>query len=164
MIDAPPTWREERDDDLFFLRKLYASTRAEELAPLNWTDDQLDAFLTMQFDAQRAHYRANYPDADFLVLLLGSERVGRLYVDRGEHETLLIDIALLPRHRGAGIGTDILRQLTGDAADADRPLRLSVDKTSAALRLYRRLGFAVISDNGLSWRMEWRPPAPGQAR
>ena len=159
MSGAPLTWRDERDDDLSFLRQLYASTRLDELAPLNWTDTQLDAFLTTQFDAQRAHYRANYPDADFLVVMLGSTRIGRLYVNRGEADIYVINIALLPEHRGNGLGSKLLRHLMDDAARAERRLTLLVDKSGPALRLYRRLGFTTIGDRGLSWEMEWTPAA-----
>ena len=157
MSDTWLTCRAERDDDVGFLRGLYASTRVDELAPLGWTAAQLDAFVTMQFEAQCTHYRANYPDADFLVLTVGAERVGRLYVNRGPTEVLLIDIALLPERRGAGLGTALLRRLIDDAAQAGVPLRLSVDKTSRAFGLYQRLGFTPIGDQGVSWRMEWRP-------
>jgi GNAT superfamily N-acetyltransferase len=155
MSSASLDWREERDDESF-LRELFASTRVDELAPLGWSASELDAFLTMQFDAQRAQYRANHPDADFLVLTLGPQRVGRLYVDRGETSMLLIDIIVLPHHRGGGLGTAVMQRLMADAERARQPLRLSAAKTSPALRLYRRLGFATIADHGLTWHMEWR--------
>ena len=117
MSDDRLLCRDERDDDVEFLRALYASTRVDELATLGRSAAQLDAFITMQFEAQRMHYRANYPAADFLVLTVGPERVGRLYVNADPTEVLLIDIALLPERRGAGLGTVLLRRLMDDAAE-----------------------------------------------
>ena len=157
MTASSLTWRVASDDDLPFLREVYASTRADELAPLNWSDEQVNAFLSLQFDAQHASYRTHYPDADFLVLMLGEDPVGRLYLHSGEAELFVIDIALLPAHRGSGLGTGVLRVVMDEAARTGRPVRLYVDKASPALHLYQRLGFRTIGDHGLSSRMEWRP-------
>ncbi len=40
-------------EDEHFLLKLYASTRQEEMALLNWPEGQKEAFLRMQFNAVR---------------------------------------------------------------------------------------------------------------
>ena len=45
-----------------------------------------------------------FPDAAFQVIERGGEPIGRLYLDRRAEEIRIIDIALLPAHRRAGIG------------------------------------------------------------
>lgn len=65
-----------------FLLGLYATTRADELALTDWTDEQKAAFVRHQFDAQTHHYREHYPTATFDVILVDDEPAGRLYVDR----------------------------------------------------------------------------------
>ena len=98
--------REECDDDLPFLRALYASTRAGELAPVPWPDAQKRAFLDQQFALQREQYRQHYAGAEWLLVERHGTAVGRLYVRRSS-EVRLMDIALLPELRGAGLGTTL---------------------------------------------------------
>src|SRR5688572_27152662 len=87
-------------DDTPFLRRVYGTTREEEMQRVPWTEEQKTAFVDMQFAAQKAHYETFYPDCEFLVIELEGERIGRLYIDRGETDIEIIDIALLPEHRG----------------------------------------------------------------
>jgi GNAT superfamily N-acetyltransferase len=144
-----------RPSDEPFLRQVYASTRLEELAPLGWSADQQDAFLRQQFNAQHHYYQAHYRDADFLVILLDEQPIGRLYVGRWPELILLIDIALLPEYRNAGIGSHLIKALLAEAGEAGKPVRLHVEKFSRARRLYDRLGFAIVDDSGIYWSMEW---------
>jgi ribosomal protein S18 acetylase RimI-like enzyme len=141
--------------DLPFLYQVYASTRTEELAAVPWSDEQKAAFLTMQFRAQHADYERNYSGADRHVILHGDEPIGRLYVDRGEREHSVIDIALLPEHRGQGFGGALMRDLMDEAGRAGKPLSIYVEKFNPAMRLYRRLGFQTVEDKGVYDLMHW---------
>jgi len=140
-----------------FLRRLYASTREQELVILDWSDEQKDAFVAMQYDAQDRHYRSAYPDATFEVIIVDGRAIGRIYIDRGEKTISLIDISLLPAYRGRGIGTRLLRDLQREAAERNRQLRLHVDVGNRAGRLYQRLGFEAVGEAGVYQEMEWRP-------
>jgi hypothetical protein len=71
------TFRRVTDADLPVLARIYASTRAEELAPVPWSDADKAAFLDMQFRAQHAHYQQHYPEADWLMTMRGEENIGR---------------------------------------------------------------------------------------
>ena len=73
-------------DDAPFLERLYASTRADELAHIAWTDAQKADFCRWQSNAQHTHYQKHYPDAAFEVIELDGTPAGRIYVDRGEKE------------------------------------------------------------------------------
>jgi ribosomal protein S18 acetylase RimI-like enzyme len=143
--------------DEAFLRQVYASTRTEELARVPWTDARKGAFLQMQFDAQRRDYQRNYPDAAYQVVLRDGRPVGRLYVERREDEIRILDIALLPEHRGAGLGSSLLRGLLAEADREDKPVRIHVERFNPALRLYQRLGFTPIGDSGVYFFMERLP-------
>lgn len=149
--------RPETAKDEAFLRQLYASTRAGEMAPVPWPEARKAAFLNMQFDLQHAHYRRHYPDAEFLVILREETPIGRYYLHRGESAFLVIDIALLPDFRGQGVGGGLLRKLLAEADAAGKPVRLHVEPASRAEQLYLRLGFAAVEDKGLHRLMEWRP-------
>ena len=151
------TLREETSEDETFLRRLYASTRAEEMAYVPWPDEQKSAFLNMQFDLQRRHYRAHHPQAEFLIVLLGQEPAGRFYLDRTGEVLLLIDIALSPEYRGLGVGIDLLENLLAEANAASKPVRLHVETSNRAFKLYQRLGFTPVEIQGIRWLMEWTP-------
>ena len=156
-MDSLTTLRPVTAEDGPFLFRLYASTRTEELAVVPWDEAQKEAFLRMQFQAQSKFYGESFPGAAFLVVLRDGEPAGRLYVDRRDDEIRLLDVALLPEHRGAGLGTALLRDLTAEAAAAGKPLRIHVERFNPALRLYLRLGFKQIQDQGVYYLMEWRP-------
>ena len=138
-----------------FLAGLFASTRAEELAITGWSEEQKAAFCRMQFDAQSADYRKNYADASFDIIERDGVAAGRLLVWRSGKEILIVDIALLPEHRGAGIGTKLLRELQDEARAANKPLIIHVERFNPALRLYERLGFKIVEEQEVYLLMEW---------
>jgi ribosomal protein S18 acetylase RimI-like enzyme len=148
--------RDATSDDEAFLRAVYAGTRADELALTGWEEEQKGVFCQMQFDAQDRHYRLHYPGAQFLVIESDGIPAGRLYVHHGENEIRILDISLLPAHRGAGIGTRLLCGLQAEAAALGRPLTIRVEKFNPAQRLYQRLGFRQMEDQGAYLSMEWR--------
>jgi len=157
-------FRIEEAADEPFLRRLYASTRAEEMAVTGWSEAQKDDFLGMQFQFQTAHYRKYYADASFRIILLDEVPVGRIYVHDGPRETRLMDIALLPESRGAGIGGWILANLLRETAQKEKLVTLYVERFNRALHLYQRLGFQVIEDAGVNLYMQWqRTAAPSLA-
>jgi ribosomal protein S18 acetylase RimI-like enzyme len=131
--------------DREFLYRVYASTRTEELAVVPWDEQQKDAFLRAQFDAQDAWWRENYGGASFDVIVVDGEPAGRLYVHRGDTEIRIVDIALLPEHRGKGIGTRLLRDVIAEG----KRVTIHVERMNPALRLYERLGFEVAEDKGV---------------
>jgi ribosomal protein S18 acetylase RimI-like enzyme len=122
-----------------------------------WDDAQKDAFLRMQFDAQDAWWRENYGDASFDVILVAGEPAGRLYVHRGRSEIRIVDIALLPEHRGNGIGTRLLEELLAEGDAGGKSVTIHVERMNPALRLYERLGFSVAEDKGVYLFLERAP-------
>jgi GNAT superfamily N-acetyltransferase len=142
-------------EDNSFLAAVYASTRWDELAPTGWSDEEKAVFCRRQFDAQSAHYRENYPGASLQIIERDGVPVGRLYVAYWEREIRIMDIALLPEHRGSGIGTRLLRDLQEEARSAGKSLTIHVERFNPALQLYQRLGFEQVEDKGVYLLMEW---------
>jgi ribosomal protein S18 acetylase RimI-like enzyme len=153
----PITLRPVTSDDEPFLYRVYASTREEELAPLGWDETQKEAFLRTQFNAQHVFYQEQFTSADFNIILAEDKPIGRLYVDRRDDEIRIVEIALLPEHRNSGIGSALLKILLTEAAAASKPVRIHVERFNPALRLYERLGFIQVGDNGVYYLMEWSP-------
>jgi ribosomal protein S18 acetylase RimI-like enzyme len=154
--------RPENPQDQEFLFALYASTRDEEMKLVPWADSEKHAFLKMQFELQSTHYHNHYPGASYQIILADGKPIGRLYIHRAESQIRVIDIALLPQHRGAGIGRQLMEELLAEARAAKKTAGIHVERNNPALRLYTRLGFSVLEDKGAYCYMEWRPAPPAE--
>ena len=154
----PVRFRPMTDADLPFLRTLYASTRQEELAQTGWPQEQIDAFLLQQFEAQHAYYAEHFSSAAFdLILGESDEEIGRLYLDERDKEFRVIDIALLPAWRGRGIGGQIMQNVINTAFAAGKAVRIHVEQFNPAMHLYHRLGFKMVEEQGVYHLMEILP-------
>ncbi|SRR6266498_1491677 len=152
--------RPATSEDEPFLMNLFATTRANELALLNCDEHQKKAFIAMQFNAQSRQYVMSYPNAHHSIILWHGAPIGRLLLNRGECEFTLVDVALLAEYRNAGIGTGLIQDLLKEAATLGRPVRLHALTTSAAVRLYERLGFSRVGADAVYMEMIWLPPVP----
>jgi ribosomal protein S18 acetylase RimI-like enzyme len=170
MANAPPAFvlpaalasrgfalRPETEADIPFLVRLYASTREAELEHAPWEPLSKVAFLLNQFEAQRHHYYAYFPDTAFDVIERHGVPMGRLYLEPRPESYHIIDIALMPDMRGQGVGTRLLEALLAHAGALGKGVGISVETFNPALHLYRRLGFTHISDEGIYQTMEWSP-------
>lgn len=138
-----------------FLLEVYGSTRVDEMALLPWPDEQKSAFVRGQFNAQQQHYQKIYPDANHDIILANGREVGRLYVARLDAEIRIVDITLLPRERNSGIGTLLLKGLMEEAERESKPLRIYVESFNPSMRLFERLGFLGVEEQGIHVLMEW---------
>jgi ribosomal protein S18 acetylase RimI-like enzyme len=151
------TLRPTRSNDEQFLYQLYASTRVEELTLMGWAHAEATTFLQMQLRAQTQSYGLQFPDATHQIMEQGGVAIGRLITHRTRDSLLLIDIALLPQYRNAGIGTHTLVNLQAEAARNGQSMHLSVQPTNRAQRLYQRLGFVEVGKPGVYLQMRWAP-------
>jgi ribosomal protein S18 acetylase RimI-like enzyme len=144
-------------EDKGFLLKLYASTRQAEMASWGWSAVQQEAFLQMQFSARERSYEAAYSGAQRRIILLGNDPAGAMIVFQDQTEIRLVDISLLPEHRGRGVGATLIGELIAEAASASVPLRLSVLRGNRAVGLYERLGFVPTGEDEMYLQMERKP-------
>lgn len=149
--------RPTRPEDHELLCRIYGSTRTEELAIVPWSDEQKDAFLRQQFEAQSAYWGEHYAGADFSVIEVDGVPAGRLYVIRWPEEIRLVDIALLPDFRRQGIGTTLLKRLFAEGSERNVPVTIHVEIFNPARALYERLGFTAKGDQGMYVLMAWHP-------
>ena len=146
---ASVTLRPVRPEDDAFLRKVYGSTRADALSRTPLGPAQQQAFINMQFDAQRDDYLRRFPAAQYLVVFRGDQRIGRLYVAKEAQEFRILDVTILPECRNAGIGTGLINDLIDEAARARKPIRIFLDNGSPSVRLFERLGFTKVEEQPL---------------
>src|SRR5258708_34242494 len=88
--DSGLNFRRITDADLPFLARVYAAIRAEELAATDWSDQHKAAFLDQQFEAQDADYQRYYPNADWLGTGHQGRVTGRLYIEPGPSQHLIM--------------------------------------------------------------------------
>ena len=140
--------------------------RADATDLLVGVDEPLRTELVdQQVQARHAGYQAMWPTAVEWVVVADDVDVGRVLLaptDDGQH---IVDVRLLDRARGRGIGTALVSRLGQQADAAGEALSLSVAVDNPARRLYERAGFQSSpgsSPNGIDVRLV-RPPEPGSA-
>jgi GNAT superfamily N-acetyltransferase len=145
------TLRPATPADCDFLLAVYAATRAAELARVPWPDAQKNAFLKMQFAAQDRDYRSRYAGAQFSIIVIDGEDAGRLYVVREPERTQILDITILPLHRGRGAGASLVRALQSEG----KPLSIWIDAINDSSAIFEHLGFHTEREDGLYRLMAW---------
>jgi GNAT superfamily N-acetyltransferase len=147
-----------------FLLDLYLATRAAEFSALGWGPEAQRALLEQQYRAREAGWATSAPGADDQVITLDDHPVGRLVLDRRPTGIRVVDVAVVPAQQGRGIGSVVLRRVLEEADAARLPVTLHVVTTNPALRLYERLGFVPVDEDGVRVLMERPSPEPGVAQ
>jgi ribosomal protein S18 acetylase RimI-like enzyme len=142
-------------DDNFIL-SVYFSTRADELQQVPWTAEQKEAFVKMQFAAQKEHYAAAYPQATHDVICVEETAVGRIYLDRGQESLHILDLTVLPQYRNQGIGSTLLRRLLEEAGQSSKAATIYVETFNPSVRLFERLGFEKVQEKDFQFLMKWQ--------
>jgi ribosomal protein S18 acetylase RimI-like enzyme len=93
---------------------------------------------------------SNEPIGAAWLRLLTGDAGGYGYVD---DETPELGIAVLPEHRGRGIGSDLLRHLIESSRAMYPSICLSVSADNPSFRLYKRMGFERVGARGSSVTM-----------
>lgn len=149
MSSSVVTLRPINDADSEFLLRVYRSTREEELAMTDFSEEQKAAFVRQQFEAQTFEYRNAYPRAEFAVIEVDGQPAGRLYLNQLPDQLRIVDITLLPEFRGRGIGGQLLGGILRRGDELGLPVSIHVERFNPALRLYDRLGFRPVQDRGV---------------
>lgn len=142
-------WREATEADAAFLGELDASLSGWMDAVAGLADEQRQALLAMQARAREQAYRTAWPEARCQIIEAvatgHTQPLGRVWTARRDGQLHLLDISLLPTQRAQGVGSQCLQRLIAQAQAAGLDLTLEVAEDNPALRLYRRLGFAVVA-------------------
>ena len=140
-------------DDATFLRRLADDIRSAEFAPLDLAPAALEQLLDMQHVAQSSQYAQAFPQAIDHIVTAAGEPIGRLLVDESGATIDLVDIAVLSRLHGQGIGTAVLRDLIERSEQTQQPITLHVIDANPARQLYERLGWCSTGFDGMRHAM-----------
>jgi ribosomal protein S18 acetylase RimI-like enzyme len=148
--------REASEDDDEKLFSLFAASREDLLAAISsWDEAQQETFIRLQFQAQRDQYYREFPDVQRDVIVRQGEIIGQILIAPIDEELRLVDVSLLPAFRNRGIGNALLRDLLDKAAGENKRVTLHLLQGNPAVRLYQRLGFSHVGEQGVYQRMEW---------
>lgn len=150
--------------DAPFLAALYASTRPDLLGAGTADPALVAASMAMHQRMQAASFLARFPHAAVLLLESAGQSCARIVVDSDCQRVRLVDLAVLPAWRKAGLGGAIVRALQDWANGQGLPLHLAVQPGNGpARRLYLAAGFI---DTGADREapgatgMAWSGPGP----
>lgn len=133
-------------DDETYLFELHRAALSEYVdATWGWDDDW-----------QRAHFAAHYTPARNALIVRtapGGSAVGRVSLTRHWRKVFLRDIELIASERNRGTGAAVVNAVLALARKSHRPVELLVLNCNPARRLYLRLGFTVIANDGARLRM-----------
>lgn len=140
-----------------FLRDLLAQVRATEFALL---PEQLAAtLLTQQREAQRRSIAGRPRGREEIATNELGEPLGRLATARDDDGLRIVDVTVDAAHRGAGIGTQLIRLALRRAAEEALPVVLGVAHDNpAARRLYEREGFIEVGRDQIDAFLRRDPP------
>ena len=159
--DLAPTslhLRAAKSADMAFLRRLYRQSRADELAPVPWTEAEKRDFCQSQFQLQHTDWVQRFPLAWFLIASTKATPVGRFYVNPGNDSFHIIDIGLLKAWRSKGLGTGLIQSLQHQAERHGLGVTLSVMRDNIkAQALYERQGFIPTESDNSRLFMRWTP-------
>src|SRR5690348_4685810 len=109
--------------DREFMVVVYAGTRAQELAQVDWSIEQKEVFIRWQFESQETEYKQRYPNARYDVILVDGNPAGRMWVGIDDKQIRLLDIAIIPQFQNQGVGTYLVKQLMDEAVRSNKVLR-----------------------------------------
>jgi len=152
------TLRPEGPRDEAFLRRLILDTIAGELGASAWPEPMRSHLLDIQYAARRHPHGAAFSETSSQIIEADGADAGWFVTTTLPHEVRLVEIMVVPARRGRGVGTAAIRQLLAAAAEAGKPVRLSVSVTNhAAIGLYERLGFRRIDSDEVQHFMQYSP-------
>ncbi len=87
------------------------------------------------------------------LIVADGQKIGALKFLTRDSSLEILQLQIEPGNQGRGYATAVLNELITKARATKRTMRLSVLKQSPALRLYKRLGFEVIGEDGQEYEM-----------
>jgi len=145
------TLRPATAGDYDFLYALHVATiRAAVEATWGWDD----AF-------QARYFHEHFVPEEIQVILVEGQEVGVLRLEERDGDLFIALIEIAPAFQGAGLGSQIIRDVVDAAFARGQAVSLHVLKANpGARRLYERLGFQIVETREERYVMRLVPPMP----
>ena len=140
--------RPAAQDDFEFLYCLHVITMREYIETTwGWQEAWQQEHFTRKFDPARRQ-----------IIQIAGQDAGVLTVEWRDNELYIGLIELLPEFQGIGIGTAVITDICTQAHQQNHLVSLHVLKTNdPARRLYERLGFTIVADEEIRYKMTCMP-------
>ncbi len=146
--------RTQTHSDQTFLFKLFTETRTKKLQLKTLPDEIASTIIKQQFHAQTTGYQTDYPDAEFLIVELGDQPIGRLVILERPETSHIIDIAISEEKQGQAIGSNLIKSIIEKSTKEQKTVTLNVDELTGPVALYERLGFKKMGITAGSINMQ----------
>lgn len=75
-------------------------------------------------------------------------------MDNIDNDTPSLAMSVYPEYRGLGIGTSLLKEmLSAEKSAGYSKISLSVQKSNYAVKMYKKMGFAVVDESSEEYIM-----------
>jgi ribosomal protein S18 acetylase RimI-like enzyme len=102
---------------------------------------------------QRARFTAQWKREEVRIISVEGKDVGWLQVAELPTEIRLQKFYVSPQYQRSGIGSEVLSDLLATWRPTGKKIVLRVLRNNPARRLYERLGFSVVAEAGVIFRM-----------
>jgi len=106
---------------------------------------------------QQRQFGDKWAQGHYQLICVAGMPVGVLWTTIEVDHVFVNELLILPERQGLGIGTQVLRDVLGDASTRALPVRLKVLLRNRARALYERLGFTVEATTATHFLMTWTP-------
>jgi ribosomal protein S18 acetylase RimI-like enzyme len=137
--------RPSRPDDYEFALRLYLDSTKRLLIELGrWDESRVVS-----------RFKQGYKSDDVQVIRSGGADIGWIQTSNSADELHLDQLHIVDRFRNRGIGTRLIQELQDRAHSASKTVGLNVIRGNAAIALYCRLGFCIVSEDEEKLKMRW---------
>ena len=135
--------RQAESEHYDFALRLYLLTMQPYMHELGVWDEQ----------QQRASFATQWKREEVWIMSVDGNDVGWLQVAELPTEIRLQKFFVLPQYQRSGIGSEVLGNLLAIWRSTGKKIVLRVLKNNPARQFYERLGFSVIAEAGVIFRM-----------
>jgi ribosomal protein S18 acetylase RimI-like enzyme len=136
------SFRSAKPDDFALLKMIHEKTLRPYVELIwGWDEELQEVLLRKKFDPGKLQ-----------VIQLGGKDIGILQLERRPDVVFLANLLILPEYQRKGLGSLIIKDIIESAEN--RPVTLSVLKPNPAKNLYERLGFEVIDQDEIRYKMK----------
>jgi ribosomal protein S18 acetylase RimI-like enzyme len=106
----------------------------------------LSALGTWDEDRLRTHFAGIFKLEEAQVICSDANDIGWMQLSESADGVYLVQLHLVDAYRNRGIGTRLVQTLLDHAVKTDKSVGLDVVRGNAAISLYQRLGFQIVSE------------------
>lgn len=134
-------------------------TRPATNSDLEWLDpfyeELMKPYVELTHKWDRTKFRESFSLEHTHIIQFHNQDIGMLKVEQRDGYIFLGDIQIKKEFQGKGIGSRLINDLIQNSKSQALPIRLRVLKGNPAIKLYQRVGFALIHELDNCYELEY---------